>query len=201
MLLELTSLSAINVDVTQCCFTFNMATRLTFQQAVRATLQDTDSDEETNDDLAWQFWEHSASTEKRFLCDLQNKITLVSYSTTHNRSVLLINIARRRVIDDQSDLRRPEMIMDYNQGKGAVDHTDENSEEFSFVRKTVRLVFSYFSICLMSLATVLMCSSKGLVTRSQKRIPPWNVGATCQLFRKGASPSKSKSSVTCCKRS
>jgi len=74
-----------------------------------------------------------------FIYDLENKITLVSYAPTRNRIVLLLSSSHGRgVINDHSDLRRPEMILDYNQGKGGVDQMDENIEEFSCVRKTVR---------------------------------------------------------------
>ena len=74
-----------------------------------------------------------------FLYDHDNKITLVSYAPTRNRVVLLLSSSHGRgSIAAEDEHKRPEIILDYNRGKGGVDQMDENVEEFSCVRKTVR---------------------------------------------------------------
>ena len=74
-----------------------------------------------------------------FLYDLNNKITLVSYAPCRNRIVTLLSSSHGRgVCPPQDPANRPQMILDYNRGKGGVDQLDENLAEFSCVRKTVR---------------------------------------------------------------
>jgi hypothetical protein len=74
-----------------------------------------------------------------FLYDHANKVTLVSYTPARNRVVILLSSSHGEGIIARHDtLQRPQMILDYNQGKGGVDQMDENVAEFSCVRKTLR---------------------------------------------------------------
>ena len=71
-----------------------------------------------------------------FLYDLNNKITLVSYAPCLNRIVTLLSSSHGRGVCPPDDpANRPQMILDYNKGKGGVDQLDENLAEFSCVRK------------------------------------------------------------------
>ena len=75
----------------------------------------------------------------KFLYDHENKITIVSYAPRRNRQVLLRSSSHGRgIISSDDPANRPEMILDYNVGKGGVDQLDENLGEFSCLRKTVR---------------------------------------------------------------
>ncbi len=75
----------------------------------------------------------------KFLYDHASKITLVSYAPKRNRLVVLLSSSHGRgVISADDDANRPQMILDYNKGKGGVDQLNENLVEFSCVRKTVR---------------------------------------------------------------
>ena len=114
--------------------------------------------------------EKKAQFTSLFLYDLQNKITLVSYSPTRNRIVLLLSSFHGRgVIDYQSDLRRPEMILDYNQGKGGVDQMDENIEEFSCVRKTVRWpLLVFFNLLNVACNNAHVFLKRNAYTKSKK---------------------------------
>lgn len=76
--------------------------------------------------------------DSRFVFDHDNKIQIVSYVPKKNKNVVLLSSSHsgNQVIDD--DLRKPELILDYNKSKGGVDTMDENVEEFTCRRKTVR---------------------------------------------------------------
>ena len=74
-----------------------------------------------------------------FLYDHANKITLVSYAPCRNRYVFLLSSSHGRGVISPGDPQlRPQMILDYNGGKGGEDQMDENVGEFSCIRKTVR---------------------------------------------------------------
>ena len=70
----------------------------------------------------------------------------------------------------QDELRRPDMILDYNHGKGGVDQMDENVEEFSCVRKTViwpLLVFFNVLNVACNNAYIFMCRDGYSKTKKQ----------------------------------
>lgn len=112
-----------------------------------------------------------AQHQSKFLYDHVNKITLVSYAPTRNRIVLLLSSSHGRgTIATQDELQRPDMILDYNIGKGGVDQMDENVEEFSCVRKTVRwplLVFLNVLNVACNNAYIFMCRDGYTKTKKQ----------------------------------
>ena len=75
------------------------------------------------------------STEFRF--DNKNKISLCSYVPKKNKAVILLSSSHfsREVVGQEG---KPIMTHDYNKSKGAVDQLDENFEEFTVRRKTIR---------------------------------------------------------------
>ena len=79
-----------------------------------------------------------------FLFDHNHAITVVAYRATKSRTVILLSSSHTSsdTIDDES--RKPLLIFDYNQFKGRVDTLDENIEEFSVRRKTVRWPLLFF---------------------------------------------------------
>lgn len=74
-----------------------------------------------------------------FIYDHAAKITLTSYVPARNRVVILLSSSHGRGFVNANDpSQRPQMILDYNEGKGGVDQMDENLAEFTCIRKTVR---------------------------------------------------------------
>lgn len=73
-----------------------------------------------------------------FLHDHENKIVLVSYIPKRGKNVLMLSSSHsgNGVVPEMNN--KPQLIMDYNMGKGAVDQLDENIAEFTCKRKTVR---------------------------------------------------------------
>ena len=63
----------------------------------------------------------------------RNKKPVVLLSSTHTNSLVTAD-----------ECKKPLMILDYNQRKGGVDMFDENLEEFSCRRKTVRWPLLFF---------------------------------------------------------
>lgn len=77
-------------------------------------------------------------TSSLFAFDHENKITLVSYIPKKNKNVILLSSSHfeKHVLPEMDN--KPEMIIDYNFGKKGVDQLDEEVEEFTCRRKTVR---------------------------------------------------------------
>lgn len=71
-----------------------------------------------------------------FAHDHDNKIVLVSYIPKRNKNVLLLSSSHSGEETVQNN--KPALILDYNQGKGGVDQLDQNVDEFTCRRKTVR---------------------------------------------------------------
>ena len=74
----------------------------------------------------------------RFAHDHENKIVLASYIPKRNKVVILLSSshAGNEVVPENAN--KPRMILDYNTGKKGVDQMDENVEQFTCRRKTVR---------------------------------------------------------------
>ena len=77
-------------------------------------------------------------TSSLFAFDHENKVTLVSYIPKKNKNVIMLSSSHsgKRIIPAMDN--KPEMIAHYNFGKKGVDQLDEEVEEFTCRRKTVR---------------------------------------------------------------
>jgi hypothetical protein len=76
--------------------------------------------------------------ESKFIFDHEHGICLVAYQAKRNKNVLLLSSSHtdNRIAHDE--MKKPLLIFDYNEKKGGVDTFDENIEEFTTRRKTVR---------------------------------------------------------------
>ena len=71
--------------------------------------------------------------------DHQNKIVLLSFIPKRNKNVLLLSSSHSGNEAERVDSnQKPTLIMDYNAGKGGVDQLDQNVNEYTCRRKTVR---------------------------------------------------------------
>ena len=73
-----------------------------------------------------------------FVYDHANKIVLVSYIPKKNKNVILLSSSHSGNSISPEDRNKPTMILDYNRGKAGVDQLDQNIDEFTCRRKTVR---------------------------------------------------------------
>lgn len=105
-----------------------------------------------------------------FLYDHISKITLAAYIPARHRLVILLSSSHGRgVITPNDPKMRPEMITDYNLGKGGVDQMDENLAEFSSVRKTARWpLLVFFNIIDVAANNSFIHLKRGGYTKSRK---------------------------------
>ena len=82
--------------------------------------------------------------ESTFLFENTNNITFVSYQSKKNKNVILLSSSHSSTRCSNDEFKKPEMILCYNEEKGGVDMFDENLEEFSCKRKTVRWPMLFF---------------------------------------------------------
>ena len=74
-----------------------------------------------------------------FLYNHEDGVCLVAYQAKRNKKpVMLLSSAHTEKSVTTDERKKPLMILDYNQKKGGVDMCDENLEELSCRRKTVR---------------------------------------------------------------
>ena len=73
-----------------------------------------------------------------FVHDHENKIVMVSYIPKRNKNVVLLSSSHSGCEIVTSHNNKPQMILDYNFGKKGVDQFDQNIEEYTCRRKTVR---------------------------------------------------------------
>ena len=71
-----------------------------------------------------------------FAHDHENKIVLVSHIPKRNKNVILLSSSHSG--EEVAENNKPALIFDYNKGKGGVDQLDQNIDEFTCRRKTVR---------------------------------------------------------------
>ena len=71
-----------------------------------------------------------------FVDDYENHIVLTSY-------ILNLNLSHVRNKVEAGNVNKPQMIIDYNHEKKGVDQIDENVEEYTCRRKTVRWPLSF----------------------------------------------------------
>lgn len=74
----------------------------------------------------------------------QQNMTLVSYVPKPNKAVLLLSTAHYDGRCDEAEPYKPEIILDYNRGKGGVDTLDHMIRTYSCKRKTRRWPFALF---------------------------------------------------------
>jgi hypothetical protein len=80
----------------------------------------------------------------QFLWNHEKRVVLCSYVPKRNKNVLLISsMHTSNSIADRED-KIPQLILDYNQGKGGVDLMDSCIEDFSCKRKTNRYPLIFF---------------------------------------------------------
>ena len=70
------------------------------------------------------------------LYDHANKIIVLSYALKRNKNALMLSSSHSSY-DPVGEDQKPSIILDYNKNKGGVDTIDENTEEFSCLRKSV----------------------------------------------------------------
>ena len=86
----------------------------------------------------------------KFLFNHMNGICLVAYQAKKNKNpVMLLSTSHADNSVATNETKKTVMILDYNKRKGGVDIFDENLEEFSCRRKTVRWPLLFFTILLM----------------------------------------------------
>ena len=75
----------------------------------------------------------------QFVYNHQDGISLVAYQAKKNKlPIIMLSSSHFEGVVSTDEARKPEMILDYNKQKGGIDMFDENVEEFSCRRKTVR---------------------------------------------------------------
>ena len=81
----------------------------------------------------------------KFVFNHRNRICLVAYQAKRNKNpVILLSSSHSDPSVDSGESKKPQMILDYNANKGGVDIFDQNLEEFSCRRKTVRWALLIF---------------------------------------------------------
>ncbi|KRY38303.1 PiggyBac transposable element-derived protein 4 [Trichinella spiralis] len=91
-------------------------------------------------------------------------IMMISYVPRKNKNVLLMTSCHTKLkIDNQRDDRRPNIINDYNLGKGGVDSRDSRIEDFSCKRKTNKCTM------LMLYLIVDVCINNAYLLMSQQQ--------------------------------
>ena len=90
----------------------------------------------------------------KFLFNYVNGICLVAYQAKKNKNpVLLLSSSHADNLVATNETKKPAIILDYNKRKERVDMFNQNLEEFSRLRKTVRWpLFFYNTECPKSFA-------------------------------------------------
>ena len=94
-----------------------------------------------------------------FAHDHDNKIVLASHIPKRSKNVILLSSSHSG--EEVVENNKPAMILDYNQGKGAVDQLDQNVDEFTCRRKAVRwpLIVFYDILDMASFSAFLLMKS------------------------------------------
>ena len=107
----------------------------------------------------------------KFVYNHQDGICLVAYQAKKNKlPVIMLSSSHFEGVVSTDEARKPEMILEYNKQKGGVDMFDENVEEFSCRRKTVRwpLLFSYNLLDTTTNNAYILLKKSGTYTYSKK---------------------------------
>ena len=107
----------------------------------------------------------------KFVYNHQDGICLVAYQAKKNKlPVIMLSSSHFEGVVSTDEAKKPEMILDYNKQKGGVDMFDENVEEFSCCRKTVRwpLLFFYNLLDTATNNAYILLKKSGTYTCSKK---------------------------------
>jgi hypothetical protein len=80
----------------------------------------------------------------KFLWDHTNRIMLASYMPKRNKNVLMMSSFHAKNETSDREDKKPQVILDYNMGKGGVDVMDSRIEDYTCRRKTNRYPLLYF---------------------------------------------------------
>ena len=106
-----------------------------------------------------------------FLYNHDDGVCLVAYQTKRNKKpVVLLSSTHTNSSVTADECKKPFMILDYNQREGDVDMFDENLEEFSCRRKTVRwpLLFFYNMLDAAANNSYILLKKSGRYSKSKK---------------------------------
>ena len=106
----------------------------------------------------------------KFVYNHHDRICLVAYQANKNKlPVIMLSSSHFEGVVSTDEARKPEMILDYHKQKGGVDMFDENVEEFSCRRKTVRwLLFFYNLLDTATNNAYILLKKSGTYTCSKK---------------------------------
>ena len=90
------------------------------------------------------------------------QLTLVSYVPKQGKSVILLSSMHHDKTIDESQKKKPDIILYYNKTKGVVDRMDQMVQMYSCKRKTMRwpMVFFFYMIDVAGIAAFLIWNSK-----------------------------------------
>ena len=106
-----------------------------------------------------------------FLYNHDDGVCLVAYQAKRNKKpVVLLSSTHTNSSVTAHECKKPLMILDYNQRKSDVDMFDENLEEFSCRRKTVRwpLLFVYNMLDAAANNSYILLKKFGTYFKSKK---------------------------------
>ena len=106
-----------------------------------------------------------------FLYNHDDGVCLVAYQAKRNKKpVVLLSSTHTNSSVTADECKKPLMILDYNQRKGGVDMFDENLEEFSCRRKTVKwpLLFFYNMLDAAANNSYILLKKSGRYSKSKK---------------------------------
>lgn len=105
----------------------------------------------------------------RFLYDHTNKIILVSYVPKPGRNVLLFS-SSHSTSEVSAENNKPKIILDYNKTKAGVDILDQNTEEYSCIRKTTRwpmlINYNLINVAMSNAYLVMKARNPNYISRS-----------------------------------
>ena len=108
-----------------------------------------------------------------FLYNHHDDVCLVAYQPKRNKKpVVLLSSTHTNSSVTADECKKPLMILNYNQRKDGVDMFDENLEEFSCRRKTVRwpLLFFYNMLDAAANNSYILLKKSGRYSKSKKSI-------------------------------
>ena len=107
----------------------------------------------------------------KFVYNHQDRICLAAYQAKKNKlTVIMLSSSHFEGVVSTDEARKPGMILEYNKQKRGVDMFDENMEEFSCRRKTVRwpLLFCYNLLDTATNNGYILLKKSGTYTCSKK---------------------------------
>ena len=107
----------------------------------------------------------------KFVFTEQENITLVSYKAKKNKTVFLLSSAHSSKQVSMSEKKKPEIVLDYNNDKGAVDTADEMLKAYSTKAATRRWPLAVFFnlIDIVCLDAFIICREADIVKNSRRQ--------------------------------